>query len=133
MKQRGEFRPTDLWVLQVLRTAWGWVLAEKIMAVFYAVRLTYPMPGVSFVLRGRTPWSPEVEESLRRLVEQGLVEEFNGSYRLTKRGNKIAEKVLPNNGWALPYADVVFYLAWDTKQLAEYVSNSHLKTHGKIH
>jgi hypothetical protein len=125
MEQRRELRPTDLWVLQVLRTASGWVPAEKLMLVLYAVKLVYPMPGVSFTSRGLAFWSPEIEEALRRLVKEGLVEESNGAYRITKRGNRIAEKALPSNGWALPYADVVFYLTWNIKQLAEYISNHH--------
>ncbi len=121
MGQRGGLEPPDLWVVQVLRAAGGWVAAGKIMAVLSALRLAYPMPGVSFVQRDGALWSPEVEEALRRLVSQGLAEESRGAYRLTKKGNKLAEKALPNSGWALPYADIVFYLAWDVRQLAEYV------------
>ncbi len=122
MGQRGWLEPPDLWVVQVLRVAGGWVAADKIMAVLSALKLTYPMPGVSIVQRNGVLWSPEVEEALRRLVSQGLAEESRGAYRLTKKGNKLAEKVLPNSSWTLPYADVVFYLAWDVGQLAEYVS-----------
>ncbi len=121
MGQKSELGPPDLWVVQVLRVAMGWVNVDKIMAVLSALRLTYSMPGVSFVQRGGVLWSAEVEEALKRLVSQGLVEESKGAYRLTKRGDRLAEKVLPRSVWTLPYADVVFYLAWDVKQLAEYV------------
>lgn len=104
-----------------MRVATSWVAAEKLMMVFYAVRQNYPMPGVSFVPRGMAFWSPEIEETLKRLVAQGLVEESNGSYRLSKKGNKLAEKVLSNNSFALPYADVVFYMMWDVGKLVEHI------------
>jgi hypothetical protein len=42
-------------------------------------------------------------------------------YCLTRRGNKLAEKVLPSSNWVLPYADLLFYMAWDVKQLVEHV------------
>ena len=116
-----ELKTPDLWVVQVLRAAGGWVSADKIMAVLLAVKLAYPMPGVSFAPRGEAFWSPEVEETLRRLTAQGLIEEVKGAYRLTKKGRRLAEKVLPRSSWTLPYADVVFYLLWDVKQLAEYI------------
>jgi predicted transcriptional regulator len=117
----GQLEPPDLWVVQVLRAAGGWVAAEKIAAVLCAVKLHYPVPGVRFELSSGAVRSPEVEEALRRLAEQGLVEESEGAYRLTRRGNKLAEKALPRSGWTLPYADVVFYLAWDVGRLAERV------------
>ncbi len=120
MGQRSELEPPDLWVVQVLRTAGGWVGTNRIMAVLSALRLSYPMSGVSFTHRNGVPWSPEVEEALKRLAAQGVVEESKGVYRLTKKGRKLAEKVLPRSTWTLPYADVVFYLAWDVEQLAEY-------------
>ncbi len=122
MGRRIELEPPDLWIIQVLRTAMGWVTADKLVAVLSALKLNYPMPGVSFTQRNGTFWSPEVEEVLRRLVSQGLAEESRGAYRLTKKGNKLAEKALPNSGWTLPYADIVFYLQWDVGQLVEYVS-----------
>jgi len=118
MGQRVELKPPDLWIVQLLRAAGGRVDANKIVAVLLAVRLNYPMPEVSFTLRGETPWSPAVEEALRRLAAQGLVEESRGSYRLTKKGNKLAEKVLPYSNRTLPYADLVFYMAWNVEQLA---------------
>ncbi len=117
--------PPDLWVVQVLRAAWGgWVRGDKIAAVLCAVKLHYPMPGLSFELRGGTLQSPEVEEALKRLAARGLVEERKGAFRLTKRGNKLAERILPNNGWALPYADVVFYLSWSINQLMQHINKS---------
>jgi hypothetical protein len=120
--QRVELKLPDLWIVQLLRAAGGnWVDANKIVAVLLAVKLTYPMPGVSFTLCGETPWSPEAEEALRRLAAQGLVEERGGAYRLTKKGNKLAEKVLPYSNWTLPYADIVFYMAWDVEQLAQHI------------
>jgi hypothetical protein len=125
MGQRVELKPPDLWIVQLLRAAGGnWVDANKIVAVLLAVRLTYPMPEVSFTLRGETPWSPEVEEALRRLAAQGLVEESRGSYRLTKKGNKLAEKVLPHSNWVLSYADLVFYMTWNVEQLAQHIRKS---------
>jgi hypothetical protein len=99
----------------------GWVAADKLMVVLYALKLMYPMPGVSFAPRGQVFWSPEVEEALKRLAARGFVMESGGAYRLTKRGNKLAEKALPRSSWTLPYADVVFYLAWDAGQLAQYI------------
>jgi hypothetical protein len=102
----------------------GWVAAEKIVAVFYAVKLHYPMPGLSFELHNGAPRSPEVEEALRRLMALGLVEESGGAYRLTKKGNKLAERILPDNGWALQYADVVFYLSWDVNKLMQHINKS---------
>lgn len=113
--------PPDLWVVQVLRTAMGWVAADKLMVVLYALKLMHPMPGMSFAPRGQAFWSPEVEEALKRLVAQGFVMESGGAYRLTKRGDKLAEKALPCSSWTLPYADVVFYLAWDARQLAQHI------------
>jgi hypothetical protein len=121
MGQRAELGPPGLWAVQVLRVAGGWVGADKIMAVLYAVKLHYPMPGVGFAPRGEAFWSPEVEEALKRLTRQGFVEESEGAYRLTRKGNRLAEKLLPRSNWTLPYADVVFYLLWDVKQLAEYI------------
>jgi hypothetical protein len=122
MGQKVELGLPDLWVFQVLRVAGGsWVAAEKIVAVLCAVKQHYPMPGLSFELHDEALQSPEVEEALKRLVAQGLVEESGGAFRLTKKGNKFAERILPGNGWALPYADVVFYLSWDVGQLVEYV------------
>jgi hypothetical protein len=120
MGQKVELKPPDLWVVQVLRVG-GWVRGDKIVAVLCAVKLHYPMPGLSFELLDGTLRSPEVEEALRRLAAQGLVEGRGGAYRLTKKGDKLAEKVLPHSNWALPYADVVFYLAWDVHQLTQYV------------
>ena len=120
MDQEVELKPPDLWVVQVLR-AGGWVRGDKIVAVLCAVKLHYPLPGLSFELLDGTLRSPEVEEALRRLAAQGLVEERNGAFRLTKKGNKLAEKALSNSSWTLPYADVVFYLAWDVCQLTQYV------------
>jgi len=120
MDQKVELKPPDLWVVQVLR-AGGWVHGDKIIAVLCAVKLHYPMPGLSFELLNGTLRSPEVEEALRRLAAQGLVEERGGAYRLTKKGNKLAEKVLPHSNWTLSYADVVFYLMWDVHQLTQYV------------
>jgi len=73
------------------------------------------------VPRGGVPWSPEIEEALRRLAAQKLVEESGGSYRLSKKGNRLAERVLPRNAWALPYADIVFYMMWNAEKLAEHV------------
>lgn len=119
MNQKAEL--PDLWIVQLLRAAGGWVTVEKIMAVLLAVKLTYPMPEVSFTLRGEVFWSPEVEEALRRLAAQGLVEGRGGAYRLTKKGNKLAEKVLPHSNWTLPYADVVFYMAWNVTQLTQHI------------
>ena len=116
-----ELKTPDLWVVQVLRAAGGWVSTDKIMAVLLAVKLAYPMPGVSFAPRGEAFWSPEVEEALRRLTTWGFVEESKGLCRLTGKGNKLAEKALPRSSWTLPYADVVFYLLWDVKQLTEYI------------
>jgi len=116
-----ELKTPDLWVVQVLRAAGGWVSADKIMVVLLAVKLAYPMPGVSFAPRGEAFWSPEVEETLRRLATQGFVEESKGLCRLTRKGNKLAEEALPRSSWTLPYADVVFYLSWDVKQLTEYI------------
>jgi DNA-binding MarR family transcriptional regulator len=75
---------------------------------------------VCFELNDWAVRSPEVEEALKRLVERGLVEESEGACRLTKRGNKLAERTLPNSGWMLPCADVVFFLTWGATQLAEY-------------
>jgi len=121
MGQRVELGSPDLWVVQMLRVAGDWVGADKIMAVLLAVKLAYPMPGVSFAPRGEAFWSPEVEEALRRLTAQGLIEEVKGAYRLTKKGRKLAEKVLPRSSWTLPYADVVFYMAWDLAQLTQHI------------
>jgi hypothetical protein len=122
MGQKVELGLPDLWVVQVLRTAGGsWVAAEKIVAVLCAIKLHCPMPGLNFELRNGALRSPEVEEALRRLAALGLVEESRGAYRLTKKGSKLAERILPNSAWTLPYADVVFYLAWDVRQLAEYI------------
>jgi len=109
----GQLELPDLWVVQVLLVAGGgWVAAEKIAAALCAAKLRYPMLGVSFELLNGALRSPEVEEALRRLVAQGLVEERKGAFRLTKRGDKLAERVLPNSYWAHPYADM-FYLASD--------------------
>ena len=105
----------------MLRAAGDWGSADKIMAVFLAVKLAYPMPGVSFALRGEAFWSPEVEEALKRLATRGFVEESKGLCRLTGKGNKLAEKALPRSSWTLPYADVVFYLSWDVKQLIQHI------------
>jgi hypothetical protein len=124
MNQKTELKPPDLWVVQVLRTASGWVVAEKIVAVLCAIKLHYPMPGPSFELHNGALRSPEVEEALRRLVALGLVEERNGTYRLTKKGSKLAERILPGNGRALPYADVAFYLSWDVGQLVQRINKS---------
>ena len=44
MGQRVELGSPDLWVVQMLRVAGGWVGADKIMAVLLAVKLAYPMP-----------------------------------------------------------------------------------------
>ncbi len=122
MRQSVELEPPDLWVVQILSVAVGWVSADKLMAVLYALKLTYPMPGVEFVTRGEVFWSPEVEDALKRLIAQGLVAESGGAYRLTRRGNKLAEKVLPRSSWTLPYTDVVFYMSWDVRQLTQYVA-----------
>jgi len=119
MGSRAELKSIELWTLQLLWTAERWIDVDKIMAVFFVLRLHYPMPGLSFTIRNGIFWSTEVEEALKRLKSLGFIKEFKGAYRLGKKGYRIIKKILPSSGWALPSTYLVFYLAWDVKKLTQ--------------
>jgi len=132
-----KLRPVELWILLILKAAGGEVCCKtKIMKILFLLERVYGVTGVGFEPYDYGPWSKEVEDALRRLVELGLIEEgelpkppegpeHTGVmyvYRLTEKGRRALERIpLKDPRWRLPYEDVKFFVEWDVRDLVEYI------------
>ena len=132
-----KLRPVELWILLILKAAGGEVCCKtKIMKILFLLERVYGVTGVGFEPHDYGPWSKEVEDALRRLVELGLIEErelpkppegqeHTGVmyvYRLTEKGRRAVERIpLKDPRWRLPYEDVKFFVGWDVRDLVEYI------------
>ncbi len=132
-----KLRPVELWILLILKAAGGEVCCKtKIMKILFLLERVYGVIGVKFEPYDYGPWSKEVEDALRRLVELGLIEEgelpkppegpeHTGVmyvYRLTEKGRRAVERIpLKDPRWRLPYEDVKFFARWDVRDLVEYI------------
>jgi uncharacterized protein YwgA len=66
----------ELWILLILKAAGGEVCCKtKIVKILFLLEKVYGITGVRFEPYSYGPWSKDVEDALRRLVELGLVEE----------------------------------------------------------
>ena len=136
-KEIKKLRPVELWILLILKAAGGEVCCKtKIMKILFLLEKVYGITGARFEPYIYGPWSKDVEDALRRLVELGLVEErvlqkppegpehtgLMYLYRLTEKGRKVVEKIpLKDPKWKLPYSDVEFFVEWDVRDLMEYI------------
>ncbi|NAZ33494.1 MAG: hypothetical protein GU356_04310 [Pyrobaculum sp.] len=132
-----KLKPVELWILLVLKAAGGEVCCKtKIMKILFLLERVYGIIGVKFEPYNYGPWSKDVEDALRRLVELGLVEErelpkpqdgpehtgLMYLYRLTEKGRRAVEKIpLKDPKWRVPYAAVRFFVGWDVRDLMEYI------------
>ena len=130
-------KPVELWILLILKAGGGEVCCKtKIMKILSLLERVYGIIGVRFEPYSYGPWSKDVEDALRRLVELGLVEErelpkpqdgpehtgLMYLYRLTEKGRSIVEKIpLKDPRWRIPYSDVEFFVEWDVRDLMEYI------------
>jgi DNA-binding PadR family transcriptional regulator len=92
------------------------------MAVIFLLERVYGLARARFV-PGRIPWSGDVVNALRRLASLGLVEELHGrAYRLTEDGRMAVERYsMGDPRIRYPFADIRFFIEWDTNTLAEYI------------
>jgi uncharacterized protein YwgA len=127
----------ELWILLILKAAGGEVCCKtKIMKILFLLERVYGIIGVKFEPYNYGPWSKDVEDALRRLVELGLIEERELQkppegpehtgvihvYLLTEKGRSVVEKIpLKDPRWRLPYADVEFFVGWDVRDLMKYI------------
>ena len=113
----------EIWILLILKAANGrWVGVDKIMAIIFLLERVYGLTKAHFV-RGRIPWSEDVVNTLRRLTSLGFVEETPGkAYRLTENGRTAVERYsMGDPRIRYPFADIRFFIEWDTNTLAEYI------------
>jgi uncharacterized protein YwgA len=136
-KEIKKLRPVELWILLILKAAGSEVCCKaKIMKILFLLERVYGIIGVKFEPYNYGPWSKDVDDALRRLVELGLVEErelpkpqegpeHTGLlyvYRLTEKGRSVVEKIpLKDPRWRIPYAAVRFFVGWDVRDLMEYI------------
>jgi uncharacterized protein YwgA len=136
MAEIKKLRPVELWILLILKAGGEVCCKTKIMKILFLLERVYGITGVRFEPYSYGPWSKDVEDALRRLVELGLVEErelpkpqdgpehtgLMYLYRLTEKGRKVVEKIpLKAPKWRLPYSDVEFFVEWDVRNLMEYI------------
>jgi hypothetical protein len=103
-----KLRPVELWILLILKAGGGEVCCKtKIMKILFLLERVYGITGVKFEPYSYGPWSKDVEDALRRLVELGLIEErelpkpqegpehtgLMYLYRLTEKGRSVVEKI----------------------------------------
>jgi len=112
----------EVWILLILK-AGGLVGIDKVMAITFLLERVYGGPnGLIKVCFAPGPWSEDVVGALKRLVAQGLVEEHEGTYRLSEKGKTVVESFpMDDVKIKYPYAEIELFIEWNVNTLKEYI------------